>query len=74
MEITEQPGCEDLRELLVEKYEINIEPLDLGYKVKVGCKSFAITSTETLINMLTKYLNNPGQTQKEFHNKTLIIK
>lgn len=74
METTLQPVCEDSREFYTEKYEINIETLDLGYKVRVGCRSFAITSTETLINMLTKYLNNPGQTQKEFHNKTLIIK
>lgn len=61
-------------EYYAEKYDINIESLDLGYKVRVGCKSFAITSTEVLINMLTKYLNNPSQIQEQFHNKTLEFK
>lgn len=61
-------------EYYAENHSIHIETLDLGYKVNVGCRSFAITSTEVLINMLTKYLNNPGEIQQQFHNKTLEFK
>jgi hypothetical protein len=57
-----------------EKYDIQIDELDYGYRVKVGCKGFAIESKETLLNMITKYINNPAEVQKEFFNKTLIIK
>ena len=57
-----------------EKYDVQIQELDHGYMVKVGCKSFAIESKETLLNMITKYINNPIEVQKEFFNKTLTIK
>ena len=57
-----------------EKYDVQIQELDYGYMVRVGCKSFAIENKETLLSMITKYINNPIKIQKEFHNKTLIIK
>ncbi len=57
-----------------ENHEIRIETLEYGYVLAVGCKRFAISNKETLINMLTKYFNNPEELQKQFHNKTLIIK
>lgn len=57
-----------------EKYDVQIQELDHGYMVRVGCKSFAIESKETLLNMITKYINNPAEVQKEFFNKTLTIK
>jgi hypothetical protein len=58
----------------VENYEIKIETLEYGYVLAVGCKRFAITDKETLLSMLTKYINNPAELQKQYHNKTLIIK
>jgi hypothetical protein len=60
-------------DFLIEKYDVSIETLDYGYKVRVGCKSFAITSTEILVNMLTKYLNNPGEVQQQFYQGKLEI-
>jgi len=58
----------------VENYEIRIETLEYGYVLAVGCKRFAITDKETLLSMLTKYINNPAELQEQYHNKTLIIK
>ena len=57
-----------------ENHEIRIETLEYGYVLAVGCKRFAITDKETLLNMLTKYINNPKEVQQQFYNKTLIIK
>jgi hypothetical protein len=57
----------------VENYEIRIETLEYGYVLAVGCKRFAITDKETLLSMLTKYINNPAELQKQYQNKTLII-
>jgi hypothetical protein len=58
----------------VENHDIRIETLEYGYVLAVGCKRFAITDKETLLSMLTKYINNPAELQKQFHDKTLIIK
>ena len=55
-------------------YDVRIETLDEGYVIRVGCKAFAIQNKEVLISMLTKYFNNPEELQKQFINKTLIIK
>lgn len=57
----------------VGNYEIRIETLEYGYVLAVGCKRFAITDKETLLSMLTKYINNPAELQKQYQNKTLII-
>lgn len=57
-----------------ENYNVQVETLERGYVLSVGCKRFAIESTEVLINMLTKYFTNPGEIQKQFHEKTLEIK
>ena len=77
-EVTERVSNEALdcqpKEEYIENYEFTISTLDHGYMIRVGCKSFAIESKETLLNMVTKYFNNPGELQKQFRNKTLIIK
>lgn len=56
-------------QVLNEKYTITIEPLDYGYKVRVGCQTFAIESTETLVSKLNKYFENPQKMVQEW-NKT----
>ena len=66
------PPTEEL--FYFENHEIRIETLEYGYVLAVGCKRFAITDKETLLNMLTKYINNPAEIQKQYHTKTLIIK
>lgn len=66
--------CPQPIEDYVENYSVSIDTLDHGYIIRVGCKSFSIESKETLLSMITKYINNPGELQKQFKNKTLIIK
>jgi hypothetical protein len=72
MNVTPKIPCTN--EAYHEKYDVQIQELDHGYMVRVGCKSFAIENKETLLNMITKYINNPAEVQKEFFNKTLTIK
>ena len=45
-----------------QTYPINIEPLDRGYVVRIGCSSFAFSTKEELITKLTEYINNPIDT------------
>lgn len=65
---------ESLSNYYFENFEIRVETLEVGYVIAVGCKRFAISNKEILINMLTKYFTSPEELQKQFHNKTLIIK
>lgn len=48
---------------------INIEPLSSGYMVRVGCQTVAIETTEKLIEVLTKYLNDPKTVEKAWYSK-----
>jgi hypothetical protein len=70
----EAMDCKSWSNYHFENFEIRVEILEVGYVIAVGCKRFAISNKETLINMLTKYFNNPEELQKQFHDKTLIIK
>lgn len=47
-------------------FNISIRQLDHGYIVDVGCKSFAIESTDRLAALLSKYLYNPAETQDSY--------
>jgi hypothetical protein len=46
--------------------EILIQPKSHGYVVTVGCQSFAIEKTSTLIRNLEKYLEHPAVTEKKW--------
>jgi len=48
--------------------EITITPLDLGFVVRVGCQTVAFTDKQALISAITKYLNNPEETEKAYYN------
>ena len=51
---------------------INIDQLDLGYVVRVGCQSFAIETSEKLVSAMVEYLNHPNETEiKWFEGKFL---
>lgn len=52
--------------------EINISPLNSGFMVRVGCQTVAVEKSETLITMLTKYLNNPSEFEKKWYSKNVI--
>jgi len=47
-------------------HDVIITALDYGYRVKVGCKEFAMSSKEDLISKLAMYLRDPGATQKKY--------
>ena len=47
--------------------EININPLNSGYLVKVGCQSIAVETTETLLKALGEYLNNPTEFERKWN-------
>jgi hypothetical protein len=51
---------------------INIEQLDLGYVVRVGCQSFAIETSSKLISALGEYLNAPNETEKKWFSGTFL--
>lgn len=52
------------------KRNINIEQLDFGFVVKIGCHSFAISKSEDVIAGLSEYLADPNGTEKKwFANK-----
>lgn len=56
-------------------YSINIEQLDFGYIVRVGCQTFAVESASKVITNLEAYLNDPKGIEKQWYaNKTLNFK
>ncbi|MDD5220631.1 MAG: hypothetical protein PHV11_08700 [Candidatus Bipolaricaulis sp.] len=43
---------------------INIQPLNYGYEVTVGCQKLAIEKPETLLKHLGAYLKDPAKVEK----------
>lgn len=50
---------------------IQIEQLNHGYIVTVGCQNFAIENREALLHRLASYLSNPEQIEKEWQSGKL---
>ncbi len=50
---------------------INIEPLNLGFMVRVGCQTIAVRSKQELIRALTDYINDPSGVEKAYYNGEL---
>ena len=44
--------------------QINIEELNRGYIVRVGCHNFAISTKDELTRLLVKYINEPIKTEE----------
>lgn len=53
------------REIL-KNYQINIEFLDRGCLVRIGCKSIAFESVDQAMNEINKYVANPYEMDKEW--------
>lgn len=47
--------------------EINIQPLNSGYLVRVGCQSVAVETTEKLVLALGSYLTNPNDFERDWN-------
>lgn len=53
--------------------DINIQPMDFGFLVRVGCQSFAIESVDKLISNLNEYLKDPQKVEKSWFGGTLLM-
>lgn len=49
-----------------ENYGIQIETLEFGYVLSVGCKRFAFETKERLLANLTEYLADPAKAQQKW--------
>ena len=52
--------------------QINIEEVNRGFIVRVGCHTFAISIKAELITKLTEYINEPDKTEKKWYNGDLF--
>lgn len=71
--VRNEPIPEDAPQMPDKAYQINIEQLDHGYIVRVGCKSFAIETKEKLIIRLAAYLSDVPGVTKDFFDKKFEI-
>lgn len=53
-------------------HSINIEELDYGYILRVGCKSFAFVDKQLMLDYLTKYMDNPQEMENKYYNNELF--
>lgn len=51
---------------------IEIESLNYGYVVKVGCQTFAIENASTLIAKPAEYINSPAITEQKWNEGKLF--
>jgi len=47
--------------------QINIEQLDYGFILRVGCQTVAIEEKETLLRVLGKYIENPSRVESNWY-------
>ena len=52
--------------------QINIEEVNRGYIVKVGCHTFAISTKEELLPKLEEYIKNPSETESKWFKNELF--
>lgn len=52
--------------------QINIEEVNRGYIVRVGCHTFAISTKEELTDKLLKYINKPSDTEQKWFGGDLF--
>lgn len=53
-------------------YTIEIQQKSRGYVVNVGCQTFCFSTKEELIPLLTAYINNPNEIEKQWYEGTLF--
>lgn len=50
----------------VFRYNINIESLNRGFVVQVGCQSLAVSTKQELIKLFTAYMENPEKVETDW--------
>lgn len=53
--------------------EINIQEVNRGYIVRVGCHTFAISTKEELMPKLEQYINSPEDTERKWNDGSLFL-
>jgi len=53
-------------------FAIQIESLNFGYIVRVGCQSFAIESADKLVTALAAYLAEPEKVQRMWFDGSFL--
>lgn len=51
---------------ILKRWDIKIKPLDRGYVVYVGCKSFAFESLDAAMETVKQYIDNPFAVIKHY--------
>jgi hypothetical protein len=57
----------------LQNFSIGIRPLDYGYVLDIGCKSFAFESREKMMANLNAYLADPARAQKQWNETKNIL-
>jgi len=52
--------------------QINIEEVNRGFIVRVGCHTFAISTKAELTTKLTEYINEPDKTEQKWYAGNLF--
>lgn len=69
----EPMGAETVRDTKKNKIKkFDIEQLDRGYVVNVGCHTFAFSTKEELLAKLTEYINEPARTERKWFDDNLF--
>lgn len=74
----EQDGCvntepQPIQERSPNKIrQINIEEVNRGFIVRVGCHTFAISTKAELTTKLTEYINEPEKTEQKWYAGNLF--
>lgn len=57
-----------------EMRTINIQPLNRGYILNVGCQSIAVSSKRDLKILLRDYIDNPYQVEQDYYAGKILPK
>ena len=69
-----EPQEEEFVKIKEDKmHNLKLNQLEYGYCVEVACHMLAIESKETLIRVLTEYINDPSLTEKKFREGKLFV-
>ena len=71
-EVENTPMPLEINNGYAEKYPVQIETLDIGFVVSVGCKRFAFEDLEQMLLKVSEYLRNPAEKQKLFYDTKTI--
>ena len=61
-----QPQCQPMAETKPRMRAVQIQPLNYGFIVTIGCHSFAIETAEQLISKLSDYIKSPEDTEERW--------